>query len=256
MQMPGAIVYNWSISTDTPERKKEMHLKGTARAVSYILKITVIISSLTGIILSAYAGRRSFMGGSTVFMYFTIQSNILAALMSASGLFLMLKRKEAGHALHVIKLTGAVSITLTGLVFTFVLVPVLKGNAWNLQNTLTHAVVPLAFVLDFMITGTLIDIDRRNVFFVVIPPLLYAVYAGIGYMRGWEFSPGVTYPYFFLNWGGPLKAFGLSQEFPFMGTAWWIMSILILIILTALLYLSVISMIRKHILRNKSRQVS
>ena len=233
-----------------------MQLKGTARTVSYILKITVIVSSLAGIILSAIAGRHSFMGGGTVFMYFTIQSNILAALMSASGLFLMLRRKEAGNALHVIKLTGAVSITLTGLVFTFVLVPVLKGNAWNLQNTLTHAVVPLAFVLDFMITGALSDMKRKNVFFVVIPPLLYAVYAGIGYLRGWEFSPGINYPYFFLNWGGPLKAFGLSREFPFMGTAWWILSILVLIILTALLYLYIISAIKKHILRNDGRQVS
>ncbi len=233
-----------------------MQLKGTARTVSYILKITVIVSALAGIILSAIAGRHSFMGGGTVFMYFTIQSNILAALMSASGLFLMLRRKEAGNALHVIKLTGAVSITLTGLVFTFVLVPVLKGNAWNLQNTLTHAVVPAAFVLDFMITGILSDIKRKNVFFVVIPPLLYAVYAGIGYLRGWEFSPGVNYPYFFLNWGGPLKAFGLSREFPFMGTAWWILSILVLIILTALLYLYIISAIKKHILRNDGRQVS
>ena len=46
-----------------------------------VLRIIVIISAITGTFLSAYAGRDSFMGGKSVFMYFTIQSNIALAIM-------------------------------------------------------------------------------------------------------------------------------------------------------------------------------
>ena len=42
---------------------------------SYILKTVTVLSALTGTFLSYYAGRLSFMGGSRVFMFFTIQSN-------------------------------------------------------------------------------------------------------------------------------------------------------------------------------------
>ena len=42
-----------------------------------------------------------------------------------------------------VKFVGTVSITLTGVVFGFVLAPTLGANAWNIQNTLTHLVVPL-----------------------------------------------------------------------------------------------------------------
>ena len=60
-------------------------------AVSCVLKIVVIISAVLGTLLSAYAGRYSFMGGSRVLMFFTIQSNIAVAAVSAIGLGLMLR---------------------------------------------------------------------------------------------------------------------------------------------------------------------
>ena len=78
------------------------------------------------------------MGGHRVFMYFTIQSNIAVAVISVIGLVLLLRRREISPVWWVIKFVGAVSITLTGVVFCFVLAPTLGGNAWNLQNILTH----------------------------------------------------------------------------------------------------------------------
>ena len=43
------------------------------------------LSAIVGTFLSAYAGRGTFMGGGTVFMYFTIQSNIALALICGWG---------------------------------------------------------------------------------------------------------------------------------------------------------------------------
>ena len=210
----------------------------TRKYISSALKLTVILCAAAGTVMSAAAGRNSFMGGSRVFMYFTIQSNIAVAAISAIGLFLLLRNKAVGGGWYTVKLAGAVSITLTGAVFTFVLAPTLGEAAWRVYNVLTHIIVPAAAVADFFVTAPAARIKRKNVIYVVVPPLLYAAYAGIGYIRGWDFSKGKNYPYFFLNWGSPAGAFGFTGELPFMGCVWWILSLLIFLIAVGWGYLA------------------
>ncbi len=216
--------------------------------ISYVLKTIVVVSAVLGIILSAAGGRSKFMGGKVVFMYFTIQSNIAIAVICAIGLVLMIRHAEVGRVWCVIKFVGTVSITLTGLVFCFVLAPTMKSNAWNIQNTLTHVIVPAGAIADFLVTAPFVpvEIKGRDVLFVTVPPLLYCVYAAIGYVRGWQFSPGFNYPYFFLNWGSPAGVFGFSNQLPFMGTGWWIIALLLLLILVGYLYLAVVRLIRRR----------
>jgi hypothetical protein len=225
-----------------------MGIPAKGRTASYVLKIIVIVSAVVGTVLSAAGGRHSFMGGSVVFMYFTIQSNILIALICLIGLALMAAKKRIGKVWYIIKFVGTVAITLTGVVFCFVLAPTMKTAAWNIQNILTHVVVPLASIADFLVIGSGVDVEirKRSVFFVIIPPLLYAIYAGIGYVKGWQFGFGANYPYFFLNWGSPAGAFGFSDKLPFMGTGWWIVAIFIFLILVGLLYLSIVRGIRRR----------
>ncbi len=212
---------------------------------TYILKIIVFFSAIIGTILSAIAGRQSFMGGTRVFMYFTIQSNIAVAIISAIGYYLIKSKKEISNIWYIIKFVGTVSITLTGVVFAFVLAPTLGVEAWNIQNTLTHVVVPVASIIDFFVVGSNSNIQKKNVFFVIVPPILYAIYAGIGYVAGWQFSEGINYPYFFLNWGSEAGAFGFSSELPFIGTAWWILVLLIFLIIVGYIYLVAVDKIRK-----------
>ena len=226
----------WSMNAESKVR----------RCISYTLKIIVVLSAAVGIFLSAYAGRNSFMGGSRVFMYFTIQSNIAVALISLNGCCLMLMRKKVSEVWYVIQFVGAVAITLTGVVFGFVLAPTLGANAWNVQNTLTHVVVPVTAVIDFLIVAYGENIRKKNVIYVIIPPVLYAIYAAIGYVRGWDFALGINYPYFFLNWGSPAGAFGFTKEIPYMGTAWWILALLIFLIIVGCCYLMIINIDRKN----------
>ena len=220
--------------------KKEKWLSG-------ILKCIVIVSAFTGILLSAGAGRRVFMGGSRVLMYFTIQSNIAIALICLYGAILLAKGGRAGNGWYVIKFVGTIAITLTGAVFTFILAPVLGKYAWNLQNVLTHVVVPVAAVVDFFVTGVYSSIKKSSVPLVTLPPLAYVIYAGIGYIAGWEFSPGVHYPYFFLNWGSPAGAFGFTKELPYMGCVWWILFLFLMLILTGYVYLVILDVRKKRL---------
>ena len=193
------------------------------RTASLILKCIVILAAAIGTYLSAVGGSRGFMIGSKAFMYFTIQSNILIALICAVGAVLLLRKTKVKDRWYTVKFVGTVSITLTGAVFTFVLAPTLGDFAWQIQNILTHLVVPVAAIADFFVTGICGNIPKKHVFFVEVPPLAYVLYAVVCYTAGWTFADGKTYPYFFLNWGSPAGAFGFSGEFPFIGCVWWIL---------------------------------
>ena len=59
----------------------------------------------------------------------------------------------------IIKYVGTVAITLTGIVFCFVLAPTLGTDAWNVQNVLTHIIVPACTILDFFVAGKKSDIS-------------------------------------------------------------------------------------------------
>ncbi len=228
-----------------------MIIPSKSRTVSLVLKIIVIISASLGVSLSALAPVSPLLGGSRVFMFFTIQSNIAIALISLIGAALLLRGGRIGAGWQIIKYVGTVSITLTGAVFTFVLAPTLGDLAWNVQNVLTHVVVPAAAIVDFFVTGVYGKIKKRNVFYVLLPPLAYAVYAAIGYVAGWEFAEGQNYPYFFLNWGSPAGAFGFTNELPYMGCAWWIIALMILLLTAGLVYLLIIDGAKK--IRNKKK---
>ena len=210
-----------------------------------IFKIAVILSAAFGVFFSAFASKDTFMGGGRVFMFFTIQSNIAVALISLIGLILMFKKHRFGNVWYVIKFVATVSITLTGAVFTFILAPTLGKNAWNVQNVLTHVVVPVTAIADFFVTGVYGSIRKQSVPLVILPPLAYTVYAGIGYAAGWEFAEGINYPYFFLNWGSPAGAFGFVNELPFMGCVWWILALMLILIFAGSVYLLIIDGIKK-----------
>ena len=224
------------------------------RNISLILKAVVFAAAVAGTVLSAASGRHVFMGGGTVFMYFTIQSNLFAAAVSAAGAVLLLRKKPVPGAWYVVRLVMAVAITLTGAVFCFVLAPTMWKAAWSLPNILTLVIVPAASVADLFVSCRQGELKKHDLLFVLIPPFSYVIYAGIGFAAGWEFSPGNNYPYFFLNWGSPAGAFGFSDRLPFMGCFWWILLLTGLICGTGLLYLALLEKLKNRGRGGKGRE--
>ena len=223
------------------------------KLLSAVLKAVILVSAVLGTILSAVAGRDAFMGGGSVFMYFTIQSNIALAVICAVGFGFLTREKPIPDRWCTVKFVGTVSITLTGMVFCFVLAPTMGNAAWTPANILAHVVVPVCSVADFFVTGVGGQIAKSRILWVAVPPLVYAVYAGIGYALGWEFAPEVNYPYFFLNWGSPAGAFGFSKDLPFMGCVWWILALLVLLLLCGAFYLRIPDLFRKYRLRRAGK---
>ena len=206
------------------------------KILSLLLKLTIIYCAVKGVWMSANAQNDAFMGGKTVFMYFTIQSNLAVAALCAAGLLLEFGKQAAPGWWFVVKYVGTVAITITGMVFCFVLAPTMGRAAWGAVNVMTHVIVPLASILDFFVVCPRGAIRNRHVGFALLPELAYVIYASIGYARGWEFARGVCYPYFFLNWGSPAGAFGFSRELPFLGCVWWIVLLAALVLGLGKLY--------------------
>ncbi len=205
-----------------------------------IINAIVVVAAVIGVYLSYLGGREAFMGGSSVFMFFTTQSNVAVAIICALNCFFLMKGQKTGEVWFVIRYVGTVAITLTGMVYCFVLAPSMGFQSWNVQNVLTHVVVPVVSVFVFFREGTEVEIRKRNVIFVIIPPVLYAIYAGVGYVNNWQFVEGYNYPYFFLNWGSPAGAFGFTSELPFMGCVWWILALLVFLLVVGYGYLALL----------------
>lgn len=225
---------------------KERRKNGKTKVISLILKAIVVFCAVSGVTRCLFSDSGSFMGGLRMLLYFTIQSNIAIAVICCIGGVLLLSGRKIPDRWYIIKFVGTIAITLTGAVFCFVLAPTMGGNVWNMVNLFTHVIVPIVSVADFFVSGIDADIPRSKVGYVLLPPLVYVCFAGVGYVRGWNFSHGANYPYFFLDWGNQAGAFGFSSEFPFMGCMWWIMILSVLIILVGLLYLQILKIIKKH----------
>lgn len=68
-----------------PSGDVNMEIPAKNKTFSLVLKGLVALSAAVGVFLSALASKDAFMGGSRVFMYFTIQSNIVIAILLLLG---------------------------------------------------------------------------------------------------------------------------------------------------------------------------
>lgn len=219
--------------------------KYSRKIMSLMIKLATIFAVIIGIYIGIKASDTGFMNSKSIFMYFTTQSNILIAVIMFVELVNYILSRKQTRIEQIIKLVGTISITLTGLVFYVVLAPTLGEEIKNIQNVLVHGFVPVASVIDFFLMHDNYNYKYKDSLFVTIPPLLYAIYAGIGYINNWQFGSGLNYPYFFLDWGSSVGALGFSKELPYMGVIWWILILLILIILAGLLFIKIIKLLNK-----------
>ncbi len=217
--------------------------------ISMVLKVIIAFCAIAGTALSIISAKGSFMSGFRTFMYFTTQSNIAMAIISLMGLRFMLQNRVITERWWTIRFVGAVAITLTGVVFCFVLAPNLGPESWNVHNVMTHVIVPVASVADFFIIGINGKVARWKAVYVIIPPIVYAIYAGIGYALNWQFAEGYNYPYFFLNWGSPAGAFGFTADAPYMGCGWWIIAIFFALLLVGTCYLILQDALRRKVFK-------
>lgn len=212
--------------------------------VSLGLKGGVFISSLTGVLLAVLCEGQATTDGLGSLLYFTQQSNLWMSIISLTlficGIVEMRKGMEVIQPwMYVVKLAFTVSITLTGLIFCFVLAPASQGafSPWTFGNCLTHVVTPIVSVTDFFVDGYPIKFTKKQPLFSVVPPLYYFIFSIICNYAKVDFGGGSYYPYFFLNFNSPVGWFGTGGEMPYVvGTFYWVLALLALVLGLGYLY--------------------
>ncbi len=216
--------------------------------ISALIKFLIFGFSFAG--MGACLFGSGFMGGPNIlFKYFTFQSNVWIALFGLIAGISQLRNVKSGvyefsRATYIIQYVFTVSITLTGIVFCFVLLPTaikdpaLRSVMLDWPQIFMHVIVPILSVIDFLAWTRPVNFRFKafDFLYTLIPPIYYWGFSAIGYFQNWDFG-GTNYPYFFLNYGSPAGFVGFSREMPyFMGTLWWIIAIGIFVSLVARIY--------------------
>lgn len=129
-----------------------------------------------------------------VLSFFTIQSNLLAGIVSAR---LVMRPDQGGPVWRPLRLAALVGITVTGIVYSTVLAAVHQpsGAAETAVNTIVHYVVPVLMVLGRIVFGPRPRVDWRSLAWSLLFRAAWLVYT---LARGaiWSWYP---YPYPFLD---------------------------------------------------------
>ena len=204
--------------------------------IKILIKIALVVVGVLGIVLTAQS--TDFMGGGSVFFFFTVQSNIFIMLMALIFLVnevavLIIKKSFINQVLLHIKYTATVAITITFLVFFTMLAPLMGVDyLLSFKNYSLHAIVPILAIVDFFLFDKDIQLTYKSSLLATIPPVCYVVFVYVGAIFKIQYAKNLYYPYFFLN----IDTNGFFFEKGTMGIIPWIIILLGFIIGLGCLY--------------------
>lgn len=127
--------------------------------------------------------------GLNVFAFFTIQSNILVAVAS---FLLAIRTERRSISFAVLRMTGLVAITITGIVYHVALRGLFELDTWGLAaDQLLHTVVPVMAVAGWLLFGPRKLTSARIALLALIFPVAWL---GFTLVRG-AYVPFYPYPF-------------------------------------------------------------
>ena len=206
--------------------------------VSFLFKFIIVFTSLGG---TVYGFFTATLDGYSVWykrlLYFTTQSNVWIGVVYLAIILIYLFKKSNNEKLlrsfYLCKYFFVVSISITGLVFCSVLGPFADESfrAWSLYSLLAHVITPVLSITEFYIDEYEYNFKNSHVLGTIIAPLIYFALTMILGAVKYDFGRGDPFPYFFLDIHSDVGLFGFkSKPLPNMGTVWWILLLLSLII--------------------------
>jgi len=170
-----------------------------------LLRLAAVAATVVAIIGQfAFTAARTEINFFNFFGYFTIQSNILAALvLFVSALFLLSRRRQPGWLVWSRGAVTAYMVTV-GVVYNTLLTGANLENAFNLQwsNDILHIWIPIYIAADWLIFGDRRPIPWNRFWPILIYPIVWAV---VVLLRGSLIDGWFAYP--FLD---PAKAGGVG----------------------------------------------
>ena len=223
--------------------------------IKRIIRIAILsalaIVGILGIVFTAQSS--AFMGGGSVFFFFTVQSNIFIIAMALIFLVneivvLVTNKGFINQTLRHIKYVATVAITVTFLVFFTMLAPLMGVDyLLSFNNFSLHAIVPILAIIDFIIFDTDINLTYPNSLLATIAPISYVIFAYVGVIFKLQYGENLYYPYFFLDF--ETNGFLFEKGF---GIIPWILILLAGICGLGCLYCFIIKARQKSIFKKES----
>lgn len=137
------------------------------------------------------------------FSFFTIDSNVLAAVaMLVGAVILLVARGAEPRWFTVLRLAATTYMTVTFVVYNLLLrnVELPQGTTLWWSNELLHVVGPFLVILDWLLAPGRNRLEWRHIWIVVVFPIVWAAYTLLrGPFTIEELSQAPWYPYPFLN---------------------------------------------------------
>ena len=170
--------------------------------ISAISKLLLVVGVIIGVWASLL--QEGFFNPKH-FLYYTIQSNIEIAIICLVSLLFIFSKKEIPSIVYTLKFIFTVAITLTGLVFNFILYPASifsthPLNPLSTANFFTHIFVPILSLVDFFAFDYKLKITKKTFLLGLITPLIYFIFVMFCTKVGIRFNGNLFVPYFFLDY--------------------------------------------------------
>lgn len=149
------------------------------------------------------------------YMYYTIQSNLLALILFGMLLVRTIKGLRSGGAAGSasyfprFEMVCVIDLLLTMLVYWVMLAPgafSMSGgfDLWGFDNLTVHMITPLLCIADYVLFADSGHLKYRDVYYVTIFPLSYVAYSSIAGLLGYVYRTtadgvAVRFPYFFYD---------------------------------------------------------
>ena len=216
-------------------KRRILQLKKEGKLYPVALNMLIVIFALLGVLLACiFATRDGYSAWPRRMLYFTQQSNLWIAAVSLAFAILLLRADVKEHRLRLmglLKYIFTLSITLTGIVFCALLAPFADVPVWYLSNFITHVIVPVLAVTDFLTDRWILPLRKRDAIYALLPPAVWFAFASALCVLRVDFGKGDPYPYFFMDFYSEVGLFGVKivrGERPMIGSFYWFVLILLL----------------------------
>ena len=192
----------------------------TKKLIRISIHLAIVIVGVLGIALTACS--TDFMGGSVIFNYFTVQSNLFMIFMAFVMLCneileFIIKKSFVNQIILYAKFIATIAVTLTFIVFFTMLAPLVGINyLLSFNNFSLHAIVPILAIVDFVLFDTDINISYPKSLIGTAMPLYYVFFVYIGVPFNLRYGENIKFPYFFMDY----EANGFLFEKGFGVIAW------------------------------------
>lgn len=184
------------------------------RKFALIFRISALLIACAGVLSITGGFRGEF--SSAQFMYYTIQSNLVAIVLFGMLVVATVKnvRTDGWYGscsfFPRFEMVVMIDILLTLLVFWIMLAPgafSMGGDypMWSFGNLAVHLITPLFCIVDYLLFAASKHLKYRDVYAILIFPYCYIVLVTIAGFAGYTFHPYADgtvkhFPYYFLDW--------------------------------------------------------